>query len=100
LDDRELVRIESAGLREDAVRHRDLADVVKEAAEPDGVEALGCDAALLRHGERDPLDASGVAGGVGVLRSDGRIEAFDCLERALREPPVPAHQLTWTTLPR
>src|SRR6266540_140822 len=100
LDHGERVVVEGAALREDAVRHGDLADVVEEAAEAHGVESLSGNAELLRDGESDPLHAGGVSRGVRILRVDGRIQALDRLERALLEPAVRVHQLAGARLQR
>jgi hypothetical protein len=88
--------VELGRLDEDSVGDRDLADVVEEGAEAKRVELLRVQAELLAERERDALDAERVPGRVGVLRFDGRVQALDCLERALLEPlvgltpPVPA----------
>ena len=92
----ELLIVELAGLGQDAVRDGDLADVVEEPAEADRVEPLGRHAQLGRDRERDALNSRRVAGGVGILRVDGRVEALDRLQRALLETAIGVHQLART----
>ena len=91
--DRKLVVVERAGLRQDAVRHRDLADVVKQAAEAHRIDPVRRQTELLGDRDRDALHARGVPRRVGILGVDRRVQALDRLERALLEPPVRVHQL-------
>ena len=75
-----LVLVEPRRLRENAVRDGDLPDVVEEAAESNRVEPVARQAQLFRDRKRDALHACRVAGRVGVLRVDRRIEALDRFE--------------------
>jgi hypothetical protein len=61
--DCELVVVERARLREDLVRHRQLADVVQEPADRELAETGRGDAELLSHRHGEQRDPAGVAGG-------------------------------------
>ena len=68
LDEIELDHTQAPGLGQDLGRHRDLADVVDEARQPQPVEVIRRHAHLGRDGHRELGHASLVPGGVGVAR--------------------------------
>ena len=85
LDDLELLPRERGRLREDRIRHADLADVVEERCGPEQLEALRRQAELAAEKQRHRADTVRVAGGVRVFRLDGRVQCLDRFERALLE---------------
>src|SRR5439155_20385082 len=93
LDELELLFGEAGGLRQDGVWDAELADVVEEGAEAQRIETLLRQVQLLADRYRDALDPQGVAGGVGILGLDGRVQALDRLEGALLEPAVSFHEI-------
>jgi hypothetical protein len=68
------------GFGEQHVGNGDLADVVEEAAETNGLEVLRRDSELLCDRDGNALDALRVAGGVRILRLHGCVQALDRLD--------------------
>ena len=63
------VGIELAGLVDDLLRDRDLADVVQQRRELEVAAALGVEAERVAHGERERDDVAAVLAGVAVVGS-------------------------------
>jgi len=83
-DDRVLARVERAGLVEDRVRDRELADVVEKAGDRDGAQNRRRKSECLSDLDCAPGHAPGVPGGVGVLlgkasRQRKRLAGEECL---------------------
>src|SRR5439155_10887815 len=77
----ELFARKARRLREDRVRHGELADVVQERAVTEAVELWPCEAELLAERKRQLLHPERMAGGVRILRLDRCVEALDRLQR-------------------
>ena len=70
LDDRPLVGVELAGLVDDLLGDRDLADVVQEGAELEVAALLGARAELVGDCQSEADDALAVLAGVAVVGLD------------------------------
>ena len=88
-----LVRVELAGLVDDLLGDRDLADVVQERGELEVAPPLGAQAEPVRHVEGQRDDAAAVLAGVAVVGLDdvaehqgGAAVGVAQLERALQAP--------------
>ena len=92
LDQVVLLRRERAWLREDSVGDAQLADVVEEPCEAERLQPAARQVERLADRECDLLNALRVAGGVGVARLDGGVEALDRFERTLFQELVRLEQ--------
>lgn len=79
LDQTPLLRIQSGRLQQDAVRDRDLADVVEAAGDADQVAVLVVESQPLGEHEAVAAHALGVPAGLDVAKLDRRCEAADHL---------------------
>ena len=74
--DRDFFRVKRAGLAQDGIRNRHLADVVQERAAGDHPDLVARQAHGPGHGDGEGGDALGVALGLGVLQVERVAQRF------------------------